>query len=77
MSSGARSTAATYSRPPISGRLKQIICEVCRSSRLLRQEFPHLKSMLPTLWTNSHFVAAVGGSTLEVVKRYVENQRNA
>ena len=47
-----------------------------RSSRLLRQEFPHLKSRMPTLWTNSYFVATVGGATLEVVKRYVENQRN-
>lgn len=48
-----------------------------RSSRLLRQEFPTLKSKLPTLWTNSYFVATVGGATLEVVKQYVENQRNA
>jgi len=47
-----------------------------RSSRLLRQEFPQLRSRLPTLWTNSYFVATVGGATLEVVKRYVENQRN-
>jgi putative transposase len=48
-----------------------------RSSRLLRQEFPSLRSRLPTLWTNSYFVATVGGTTLEVVKQYVENQRNA
>jgi putative transposase len=48
-----------------------------RSSRLLRQEFPQLRRRLPTLWTNSYFVATVGGATLEVVKRYVENQRNA
>lgn len=47
-----------------------------RSSRALRQEFPSLKSRLPTLWTNSYFVATVGGATLEVVKQYVENQRN-
>jgi putative transposase len=47
-----------------------------RSSRLLRAEFPHLKSRLPTLWTNSYFVATTGGATLEVIKRYVENQRN-
>ena len=47
-----------------------------RSSRLLRQEFPQLKSRLPTLWTNSYFVATVGGATLEVVKQYVENQKN-
>lgn len=48
-----------------------------RSSRVLRQEFPSLKSRLPTLWTNSYFVATVGGTTSEVVKHYVENQRNA
>jgi putative transposase len=47
-----------------------------RSSRLLRREFPHLRSRLPTLWTNSYRVATVGGATLEVVTRYVENQRN-
>lgn len=47
-----------------------------RSSRLLRQEFPSLRRRLPTLWTNSYFVATIGGATLEVVKRYVENQRN-
>jgi putative transposase len=47
-----------------------------RSSRLLRQEFPHLPKRMPALWTNSYFVATVGGATLEVVKRYVENQRN-
>ncbi len=47
-----------------------------RSSRLLRQEFPSLRRRLPTLWTNSYFVATVGGATQEAVKRYVENQRN-
>jgi len=46
-----------------------------RSSRLLRAEFPHLTSRLPTLWTNSYFVATVGGATLDVVRRYVEDQR--
>ena len=47
-----------------------------RSSRLLREEFPGLKRRLPTLWTNSYFVATVGGAPLEIVKQYVENQRN-
>ena len=36
-----------------------------RSSRYLRQEFPCLKSRLPTLWTNSYFVATVGGAPIE------------
>lgn len=47
-----------------------------RSSRVLRAEFPSLTSKLPTLWTNSYFVATVGGAPLDVVKRYVENQKN-
>ena len=46
-----------------------------RSSRYLRQEFPWLKSRLPTLWTNSYFVATVGGAPLDVVKKYIENQK--
>ena len=47
-----------------------------RSSRVLRQEFPSLRSKLPTLWTNSYFVATVGAAPPEVVERYVENQKN-
>jgi putative transposase len=47
-----------------------------RSSRVLRQEFPWLRSRLPTLWTNSYFVATVGGAPLSVIKRYVENQKS-
>jgi putative transposase len=46
-----------------------------RSSRLLRREFPKLKSRLPTLWTNSYFVSTVGGSPLAVVKQYIEDQK--
>jgi putative transposase len=46
------------------------------SSRYLRQEFPMLRSRLPTLWTNSYFVSTVGGAPLEVIKQYVENQKN-
>lgn len=48
-----------------------------RSSRLLREEFPSLKSRLPTLWTRSYFVATVGGAPLSVVKTYIENQKGA
>jgi putative transposase len=46
-----------------------------RSSRLLRQEFPRLRSRLPTLWTNSYFVSTVGGAPLEVIKQYIEQQK--
>ncbi len=47
-----------------------------RSSRVLRQEFPHLQR-LPSLWTPSWFMSTVGGAPLEVVRRYVENQKRA
>ncbi|GAB4057688.1 hypothetical protein GCM10028775_61950 [Catellatospora paridis] len=48
-----------------------------RLSRLLRTDFPHPKSRMPTLWTNSCFVATVGGATQEIVNRYAEHQRDA
>lgn len=47
-----------------------------RTSRYLRAEFPSLKRRLPSLWTNSYFVATVGGAPLSIVKQYVQNQRN-
>jgi putative transposase len=46
-----------------------------RTSRVLREEFPTLRSRLPTLWTNSYFVATTGGAPLAAVKRYVEQQK--
>ena len=48
-----------------------------RTSRILRQEFPYLKTKLPTLWTNSYFVSTVGGAPLNVIKEYVENQKTS
>jgi putative transposase len=47
-----------------------------RTSRVLRAQFPSLRSRLPTLWTNSYFVATTGGGgPLAAVKRYVEQQK--
>ena len=51
------------------GKLKAMTAQV------LREEFPHLKSRLPNLWTRSYFVASTGGVTLRVLKQYVENQK--
>jgi len=47
-----------------------------RSSHLLRQEFSWLCCRLPSLWSNSYFVATVGGAPLAVIKQYIENQKN-
>lgn len=47
-----------------------------RSSRVLRQEFASLKSRLPSLWTHSYFVSTCGGAPLEIIKQYVERQKD-
>ncbi len=46
------------------------------TSRVLRQEYPALKRRIPTLWTHSMFISSVGSVTLEVVKKYIEEQKN-
>lgn len=45
------------------------------SSRILREEFPWLRSRIPSLWTNSYFVSTVGGAPLSVIKQYIEDQK--
>lgn len=44
------------------------------TSRALRQEFPHLRSRLPTLWSRSFFVASVGAVSAATVQRYIDTQ---
>ena len=44
------------------------------TSKVLREEYPSLKSRLPSLWTRPKFVSSCGGVTLEVVKNYIEGQ---
>ena len=46
------------------------------SSKLLRDKYKELRSRVPTLWTNSYFISTVGGVTLDVVKKYIEDQKN-
>ena len=46
------------------------------SSRNLREEFPYLKTKMPTLWTNAYFVSTVGGAPLSVIKQYIEDQKD-
>jgi putative transposase len=45
------------------------------TSHELRNEYPALKSRLPTLWTHSKFISSVGSVTLEVVKKYIDQQK--
>jgi len=47
------------------------------SSRILRKEFKHLTTKLPTLWTHSYFVSTVGTTSLKVIKQYIESQERS
>lgn len=46
------------------------------SSRMLRQEFPELKSRLPTLWTRSYYCESIGHISEDTVRKYIEDQKN-
>ena len=45
------------------------------SSRILRDEFPSLKSRLPTLWSRSYFAGTVGSVSEAVIRRYIDSQK--
>jgi len=44
------------------------------SSRVLRSEFPELRSRLPTLWSRSYFVSTHGHISSETIQKYIEEQ---
>lgn len=45
------------------------------SSRVLRKEFPSLKSRLPSLWTRSYYIDSVGKLNEHTIKKYIEEQK--
>jgi putative transposase len=45
------------------------------TSHALRQEFPHLRSRLPTLWSRSYYAGTVGHLSERTVRAYIETQR--
>jgi putative transposase len=46
-----------------------------RTSHDLRQEFPQLRSRLPTLWSRSYFAGSVGNVSAAVIRKYIEAQK--
>ena len=46
-----------------------------QSSHILREEFPVLRSRIPTLWTRSYFSCTVGNISEESVKQYILEQK--
>lgn len=72
----------------IDTRLKELLLEYAANhkavkslkgytSKVLRSEYPSLKTRMPSLWTNSYFVSTVGGAPLDVIRQYIENQKTS
>lgn len=45
------------------------------TSKVLRDEFPWLKSRLPSLWSRSYYIGSVGHVSEATVKKYIANQK--
>jgi putative transposase len=45
------------------------------TSRSMRQQFPELRSKLPTLWTRSYFVSTHGRISDDMIQKYIEEQK--
>jgi putative transposase len=45
------------------------------TSHQLREEFPWLKSYLPSLWSRAYYIGSLGAVSKVTVKRYIENQK--
>ncbi len=45
------------------------------TSRVLRQEFPSLRSRLPTLWSRSYFAGSIGHVSAATIERYITEQK--
>ena len=58
----------TYSPAKLAHQIKGY------TSRLLRQEFRHLRSRLPTMWSRSYFISSVGAVSEATIKRYIAEQ---
>lgn len=46
-----------------------------RSSRILRAEFPWLKTKIPALWTRSYFSCTVGHINEDTIRKYIDCQK--
>jgi len=47
------------------------------TSRILRQNYPKLRSRLPSLWSRSYFIGPVGHVSEKTIKHYIENQKRS
>ena len=47
------------------------------TSRVLRDEFPGLKSRLPSLWSRSYYVGSAGHVSADTIQKYIEQQKRS
>ena len=47
-----------------------------KTAHILCREYPEIRRRIPTLWTRSKFIATVGSVSLDVVKKYIEDQKS-
>lgn len=62
-------TDPTYAVAEVVNRLK------ARTSRVMREEFPTLRSRLPTLWSRSYFAASLGSASDNAIAEYISAQK--
>ena len=65
-----------FSCTPIINLTKYIRVLKSSTAKSLRKEFPHIYRQLwgNAVWSPSYFLATTGQVTLEIIKKYVENQ---
>jgi putative transposase len=47
------------------------------TSHVLREEFAHLKSRLPSLWSRSYYVGSAGAVSSATIQKYIEQQKES
>lgn len=47
------------------------------TSHMLREEFPALKSRLPSLWSRSYYVGSAGHVSADTIQKYIEQQKRS
>ncbi len=47
------------------------------TARVLRKEYPDLMKKVPTLWTDSYFISAVGNPSRADIEEYIDMQKNS
>ena len=47
------------------------------TAKILRSEYPTLKTRVPSLWTNNYFVSTMSNIPQEIINQYIENQKTS